>query len=353
MRRVNILTRYKFPIFVQHFDSENSERKTEFYENSLADIDWDCVVVFDGLKLPAQIRVKRGGLLFVAGEPPDAMYYTKQFLDQFDRTYCAHSSARRRIQNKSDQYFNNWHFGYEPNDKVFRYNFSYLRKLPPPPKNKNISVITSNLSYMPNHIKRLHLIEALRRKFAGQIEFFGRGHNFVQYKEDAILPFRFHLCLENTITPDLWTEKIADPFLGYSVPVYSGSPNISEYFPPNSIIQINVDDIAGTLKIIEDILKSPKATYENMLPDVIMARTKVLEDYNLTAHLAKFLDEIYVSTEISVSEERTILPNENTKFFETNNLALRAKRFAYRKYSLMRSHRNPVCPLQSNTTKAK
>ena len=51
----------------------------------------------------------------------------------------------------------------------------------------------------------------LKQHFGDAIDFYGRGHNFIPFKDDALMPYRFHICIENCQVNDLWTEKLADP----------------------------------------------------------------------------------------------------------------------------------------------
>lgn len=341
MLHINILTRYDHKLFDQHIDREQFDGRITFHENSTEDIEWDCVVVFDGLRDKVALKVASSDLWFVAGEPPDALTYTAQFLAQFDRTYCAHPAALGRQNNEAGQYFNNWHFGYEHSEHHFRYCFEQVRDLAPPAKQRDLSVVMSSLAYMPNHLKRLTFLEALRRRFGERVDVYGRGHRFIPYKEDAILPYRFHLCIENCALPDLWTEKIADPLLGYAVPVYAGCPNISEYFPQEAIVALDMDNIQHSLAVIERLLAAPEAEYGRRLPFVNEARKRLLGPYNLIHQLADFVEHRDPRPRNAIL--RTLVPNEQTLTYPIENALLRGRRLAYRKYyELTRRSRSAV-----------
>lgn len=327
MQYVNILTRYKQPLFTQHVDSSRFGDRMQFLENSVEDRKWDLVIVFDGLPAPHELRVRPGGLVFVAGEPPDAIAYTGTFLGQFDKSYCAHPKARRRPANEPDQYFNNWHFGYDASNGEFRWTFEELRDLPPPSKTKDISVIMSNLAYMPNHLKRRHFLARLQELFGDQIDVYGRGQRFIPYKDEALLPYRFHICIENCVVPDLWTEKLADPFLGWSVPVYAGCPNVDRFWPENAIVRLDMDDVEGSLATIGRLLKDAPAEYQRRLGALKVARERVLVEYNITTLAEKVLATL-PSTEARM---RRVVPNESTRGHVLENQWLRARRLVYRR----------------------
>lgn len=330
MRHINILTRYDHRLFDQHIEQAVSTEGTMFHENSSQDIAWDCVVVFDGLSNEVSVRVAQGALLFVAGEPPDAMTYTGQFLAQFDHTFCAHPSVLKRPNNHPEQYFNNWHYGYNRECAQFRYGFEQLRDLAPPVKVKDLSVIMSSLAYMPNHLKRLHFLDLLRQNFGDRIDVYGRGHRFIPFKEDALLLYRFHVCIENCAIPDLWTEKIADAMLAYTVPIYAGCPNIFKYFPALSLVQIDTDDVTGSLETIQNVLNMPATLYERMLPHVRTARELLLGPYNLMHRLSAFLETRPPLQ--AKSRECTLVPNEQTRAYGLKKTLLRGRRLLYKKY---------------------
>jgi hypothetical protein len=328
MIRINILTRYSHRLFDQQIDRQRYTGHIEFQENSREDIDWDCVVVFDGIPERASIRVAEGALLFIAGEPPDAIRYTAGFLAQFDGTFCAHPSAARRARNRSAQYFNNWHFGFDASTKQYRYGFDDVQQMVPPKKTKDLSVIMSSLAYMPNHLKRLQFLQALQQRFGDRVDVFGRGRSFIPYKDDAILPYRFHVCIENCQVPDLWTEKIADPLLGYSVPAYAGCPNITRYFPEDAIVPLNLDDHAFSLTQIQRILDAPEAEYQRRLPAIRQAREQLLGEYNLISWLAGFVGK---GEQPPPAQRRALVPNEQTLGYSVENSLLRGRRLAFRK----------------------
>lgn len=57
-----------------------------------------------------------------------------------------------------------------------------------------------------------------------------------QTKIETIGRYRFCLALENSIAPDYVTEKIFDPLLAGTVPVYLGAPNVRDFVPAHSYI---------------------------------------------------------------------------------------------------------------------
>ncbi|WBH15099.1 glycosyltransferase family 10 domain-containing protein [Sphingomonas radiodurans] len=284
---VNILHSYGHALFGSHFDPVRDG--FDVVENDTRDRLWDLVIVFEAITAPQRLRVRGGRVVFISGEPPEIGNHGKAFLRQVDAVFCAGACPRLGPgqQVSGEQHFNNWHFGYS-RDTGYRHGHEFIRDLLPPAKTQMLSTVTSNLNYLPMHIKRRALVDRLARDYAGRLDIFGRPHRYVEYKEDAILPYRFHLCVENCAVPDLWTEKIADALLGYAVPVYAGCPNIDRYFP-GATIAIDLDDYASTRRTIDAILSDGEAIYRERLAAVIEARKQLIERYDISALVGTML----------------------------------------------------------------
>ena len=71
----------------------------------------------------------------------------------------------------------------------------------------------------------------LREHFGDRLDVFGRGINDFADKEEALAPYRYHISLENSSDKDYWTEKISDPLLTLTYPIYHGCENLEDYLP--------------------------------------------------------------------------------------------------------------------------
>lgn len=303
MKRVNILTCSPTPVFLRQTDNSRFARDYEFYENSDADIPWDCVVVYEGIPVPKTLRCREGGLFFFSGEPSQSRFYGASFLAQFDLVVATHA----RIKNKNFVNANtalNWHFGVKTATGEVAYDFDALKNMSIPRKTKNFSIITSTLNMMPGHLRRLRFIEELMNRYGDKIDRFGKGVRYVEDKAQAILPYRFHICLENTAEKNYWTEKFADALLGYSVPLYYGDSSISDYFDSEGFFLIDIGNPRGVFDLIDEILKNPEQKYAEKLPALIRNREKLLDEYNFFPRLVGYLQERNLGREIT----RTIMP---------------------------------------------
>ena len=65
-----------------------------------------------------------------------------------------------------------------------------------------------------------------------------------QTKLDTIARYKFTLAFENSFSKDYVSEKLFDPLIAGSVPVYQGTSNIQDFAPADHCF-INVNDFAG------------------------------------------------------------------------------------------------------------
>lgn len=291
MIRINIINAYREQIFMHQLDKERFEGKIYFAENSHENVVWDYVVVFQNLNHDFDgIKYRKGGLIFIAGEPECAEPYCDQFFDQFD--YCIvphpHKTHRRLVHTNPAL---NWHFGRSYGCGSFKYDYATLKSMAVPPKTTNISMMCSSKTMMPGHVLRYKFFQLLKNEFDGQIDFFGAGIQLVDDKEDILLPYRFHICIENSQDNHYWTEKIADPILGYSIPIYCGAPNIGDYFPKDALVIVDVNKSKEAIATIKQLLANPIEEYQRRLPALIEARNLLLESYNMFPMLERFIGE--------------------------------------------------------------
>ena len=166
-------------------------------------------------------------------------------------------------------------------------SYEELKNLRPPEKQFGVSVISSTKRDLPMHKLRDDLATRLEELVTREVHVFGRGRKrYVQNKEDALLPYRYSVVIENARQPGFFTEKIMDAFLSWTVPVYFGCPDIESFFPPHSMVQINADDVPSAVR---QILKLNEVGIEDRLDALEEARTLVLEKYSLGAYLGSKL----------------------------------------------------------------
>jgi Glycosyltransferase family 10 (fucosyltransferase) C-term len=261
----------------------------QFYVNEpVEQCDWWFVCHNSALKKRIVANCDPAHIVYVSMEPDDSAL--QGFYNQFSKLVI----CSPRIKHSSILYRNGitWWAGinvrfvnghqFSP-DISHDYNSLMSLQLPSP-KLDRISIITSNKVFLPGHRQRLAFIERLKRsEISDRIDVYGGGHNPIADKLEAILPYKYHIALENSVLDHYWTEKIGDAFLGYSLPLYHGCKNITSYFPSDSLLKL---DIASDHAISEIKAALDQDLFSQRLQAIDIARKRVLNDYNLFALMA-------------------------------------------------------------------
>lgn len=213
-------------------------------------------------------------LVLITREPPDMMTWPTRYIQQFHLVVSCHSNLEHDnvLQTQHGQ---TWHLA--------EHSYDQLLAIQPEAKTKRISVICSNKTYTPGHRSRLHLLEVLKGHFK-ELDVFGQGFNPIADKWHGIYPYQYHLVLENGSFPHYWTEKLTDAYLGYTLPIYYGCPNLKDYFSSQSFIQIDANNIDESIDVIEKAFATHQ--YEESLIAIVEARNRLLNQYNLFPMLA-------------------------------------------------------------------
>jgi hypothetical protein len=107
------------------------------------------------------------------------------------------------------------------------------------------------------------------------VALYGRGINPIQDKWDVLSESKYAIAYENFQSDHCWTEKIADCFLSYTMPLYFGCDKIGSFFPENSFIQIDPKDKHINL-FLKEIVTSNK--WEDNLDAISKARELILNE---------------------------------------------------------------------------
>jgi len=228
--------------------------------------------------------------LFIAGEPRVKKIYPQAFYRQFGHVVDSHTESRHPRLHVSALGLN-WHVGLDRATSAYRYGYDHLSSLPCPDKEDRISVVCSNASKTEGQRQRLALLDALKKRLGCRLVHFGRGFTPIDDKMEAILPYRFHLVLENSILPNYWTEKLADAYLGWAFPVYLGCPNVTEYLPRDALVSINGLDADAVASAIQKLLDAPLSNEQQSA--LAEARHRVLNIYNPFAWAASWAGRLH------------------------------------------------------------
>lgn len=248
----------------------------------------DCafIVVYDEPSAPITTHVPVQQRMVILSEPPGIKTYTPAYLAQFGivmgpiepKNHVGHWIAAHPALP--------WFFGIGFGKDGLHVNLDLdsLRALPPPEKINAISVVISSKAQLPKHRARLAFVEKLQTRLGERLHIFGRGFKQIDDKAEAILPYAYHLVLENNDIPHFWTEKTADAYLGWAFPVFSGCNNLGDYMPSGSFLPVDIEAQDTAIAAIEAMLEQDN--YISHLPALLLARERLLREHNLFAVLA-------------------------------------------------------------------
>jgi len=97
------------------------------------------------------------------------------------------------------------------------------------PKNKNMSMISSNKNMCEGHYFRLKCLNSIINN-SKNVDIYGIGINPIKGKIEGLKDYRFSITVENCSFKNYFTEKILDCFLTGTIPIYHGCPNIGDFF---------------------------------------------------------------------------------------------------------------------------
>lgn len=328
MKYINILTHLEEKLFIKQLPTDTLG--ITFRINSDEDRVWDAIVVYEDIDFPCQIKYKANGLIFYSGEPPMVKVYSSMFLKQFDLVVSAHTRIKH-TKNILCQQSLPWYLGFDYNSKKINYSIEELRQLPIPEKTRKISFITSSREFLPGHARRMDFCEELQKRFGDTIDFYGKGIRPLGDKAEGIFPYYFSICIENSSINNYWTEKIADAFLGYTVPLYYGCKNISDYFAPESYIPLDIKKQKDAFLQIEHIITNADSIYQSKLSAIVEARNKLFNSYdifNAVTDLAK--RELWTLDNQQIIEKK-LIPSTSFHDMYIDNKILRMQRFFTKK----------------------
>ncbi len=233
----------------------------------------DYVVVLNGVKTKVTVRCPSEHVWAVIQEPAVRCHLAlHKGLPAFHRIYTSDprlTGARYVHSQPALPWFVNQ-------------SFDQLLTCPPPEKNRDLAWVTSDNRALPGHRKRMEFLANMQKHV--EFDLFGRGFHFLEDKWDGVAPYRYSLAIENHSGPDYWTEKLSDCFLAWSMPIYYGCTNIETYFPPESMVRIDIT----RPDVVDQIRQAISSDLWRKRQDAIAeARQLILNKYQLFPFLAR------------------------------------------------------------------
>lgn len=147
-------------------------------------------------------------------------------------------------------------------------------------KTKNVSILSSAKQMCDLHKYRLYLAQQCKEN--GWADTFGTfdGGTLLPIA-DTLRDYRYSICIENTVTPYLFTERLICAFANQTIPIYLGASEIDKFFNPDGIIKIN------TSSDIERVLKQCTAD------EYLRRKDAILDNYERAKKYANPWDYMY------------------------------------------------------------
>lgn len=242
----------------------------------------DLIVVLNATNSPLFIKCKEAWLL--SQESPIEFYaWHKRVFPYFDKVF----SFWEDPDILHDQTCLPWHIN-RTYDQLKQITKTDLTE-----KRDELSWVTSNYTNKPGHLLRMKFLEFLRENNY-PFDLYGKGFAPIDDKFDGIFPYKYSLAVENYSCNDYWTEKIADCFLSWTMPVYFGCKNILKYFPEGSMILIDPNDPQSALKTIRTAMEENR--WERNIDAIAEARELILDKYQFFPSIAVKIRQHLIDT---------------------------------------------------------
>lgn len=216
------------------------------------DDDYDHVIILNTAMPQIHPTIPKENVIGFAFEPPKFLNLTDQFIEY----------ARKNI----GKYYIGDTTGL---GKPFVERYSHMWYNPPlkrePEKTHIMSIMISEKMNEEGHSYRHELVNKILESNL-PIDIYGRGCKFYTFMEDDRVKgefkelepyekYKFHICIENIRLNHYFSEKIMNPLLCNTTPIYMGCKNIENYFENNTIrLSGNITD---DMKRLDTICRNP------------------------------------------------------------------------------------------------
>ena len=197
-------------------------------------------------------------------EPPLLNNIKKQIIEnknKFDVIYSFDEDVLKMCKNSKKFNFGSCWTLTDGNKNKCEFESEYVNHCSLDKKFK-LSFIKSMKMQLPGHRFRFEVLDVLKKSYSFE-KFIPNG---IPFKFPLFEDSMFHISIENSQFTNYFTEKIIDCFMTYTIPIYWGCPNISEYFNMDGIITFqNLNELENILNnlTIEDYHKRKDAILEN------------------------------------------------------------------------------------------
>ena len=239
--------------------------------------DYTHALIFNNAT-PVLNDIPKENVIGLANEPP--LYLARMF------TYNNFMEYAKKNIHKYFMGDNSFH------KEPFIEKYSYMVQLAPlphiPMKNKFMSFIVSQKSLMAigeGYKYRLDILTYILNSNL-PIDIYGRICKSINKEDERIKGefkdyepyenYQFHICIENFRTNAYVSEKVINPLLTNTTPIYLGCRNIDKYFGDN-VIQMS-GDLQKDMMLINDIVINPEKYQKNIDLEFIKSKTSLIQN---------------------------------------------------------------------------
>ena len=247
------------------------------YDPACAEYDW--LVVFDEMPVRSEkLLCPRERTILCTWEPVSIKSYSRAYTRQF-----GHLLSNRPPEAENHPHY---HLGRG-------YFISFVHDIPEfgtaVGKKNLISVVCSakRMRHTKHHA-RYELVSELTGAIP-EMDWYGKGVRFLERKEDALVPYKYHVAIENHIAVHHWSEKFSDAILCECLPFYAGDPALAEIFPRECFIPIPIDDLNEAVRIVKSAIANGE--YERRREAILEAKRLIIGKYNFWAQVVEIVKE--------------------------------------------------------------
>jgi len=239
--------------------------------------DYTHVLIFNNA-IPVLNDIPKENIIGLANEPP--IYLARMFTYNNFMEYAKKNIHKYFMGDNS--------FDKEP----FIEKYSYMVHLAPLPhipiKNKFMSLIVSQKSLMAlgeGYKYRLDILTYILNSNL-PIDIYGRICKSINKEDERIKGefkdyepyenYQFHICIENFTTNAYVSEKVINPLLTNTTPIYLGCRNIDKYFGDN-VIKMS-GNLNQDIMLINDIVIHPEKYQKNIDVEFIKSKTSLIQN---------------------------------------------------------------------------
>ena len=174
--------------------------------------------------------------------------------------------------------------------------YDELKELPFLRKTKKCSAIISHKQTTQGQKKRIDFVKHAHASNIS-IDFYGSVNRILNNsailnkvnlsKFDLTYPYSYSLVSENGNVANYFSEKLLDAYLGWSMPIYDGCPNIATYFPKESYHNVDLGNQEEALYQIKKIIEEP--LNKTQIEAISYSRELILDKYNFWACLENII----------------------------------------------------------------